>query len=284
MTQGLAIWHYPHRTIADNIRYFAAQGFEAVSAHGAQLVQALLSEQGASIAEALRQGGVQFTVHYTLPKSHAEEHVATYKTGIETLAAWQNTYGLIKILSFDVPAPIRDGIASYVDIALAEVQGCFVAVEDFGLTPEERAQIEHLKENPRFGYLLDIGHMFIRLSGKNTGGKPLFTNRADECPASENPGYSEFMRAMASKEFPVFEMHLHKNDGEKDLHWFLEEGALDIPMIARVVRNMGFDGIMTIESAPGFRFECRGADADEGIMKTFDYWKECCKKKCSSST
>ena len=100
MTQGLAIWHYPHRSIADNIRYFAAQGFEAVSAHGAQLVQALLSEQGASIAEAVRQSGAQLTVHYTLPKSHAAEHVAAYKTGIETLAAWQSTYGFIKILSF----------------------------------------------------------------------------------------------------------------------------------------------------------------------------------------
>lgn len=278
MTQGLAIWHYPHRSIADNIRYFAARGFDAVSAHGAQLVQALLCGQGASIAEAVQQSGAQLTVHYTLPKSHTAEHVAAYKTGIEILAAWQSTYGFIKILSFDVPSPIRDGITPYVDIALSEVQGCLVAVEDFGLTPEERAQIEHLKGNPRFGYLLDIGHMFIRLSGKNTGGKPLFTNRTDECPASENPGYSEFMRAMASKEFPVFEMHLHNNDGEKDLHWFLEEGALDIPMIARVVRDMGFDGIMTIESAPGFRFECHGKDADEGILKTFDYWKACCQK------
>lgn len=278
MTQGLAIWHYPHRSIADNIRYFAARGFDAVSAHGAQLVQALLSEQGASIAEAVQQSGAQLTVHYALPKSHTAEHVAAYQTGIEALAAWQSTHGLIKILSFDVPSPIRDGITPYVDIALSEVQGCLVAVEDFGLTPEERAQIEHLKGNSRFGYLLDIGHMFIRLSGKNTGGKPLFTNRTDECPASENPGYSEFMRAMASKEFPVLEMHLHNNDGEKDLHWFLEEGALDIPMIARVVRDMGFDGIMTIESAPGFRFECRGKDADEGILKTFDYWKACCQK------
>ncbi len=279
MKQGLAIWHYPHRSIADNIRYFAAQGFAAVSVHGAQLVQALLCGQGASIAEAVEAGGAELTVHYALPKNHAEENVTVYKTGIETLAAWQNTYGLIKILSFDVPGPIRDGIAPYLDIALSEVEGCLVAVEDFGLTRDERAQIEYLKGNPRFGYLLDIGHMFIRLRGQNTSGKPLFTNHPDECPACENPGYSEFMRAMASKEFPVFEMHLHNNDGVQDVHWFLENGALDIPMIARVVKDMDFCGIMTIESAPGFKFECRGKDADEGIMKTFAYWKECCKKE-----
>ncbi len=279
MTQGLAIWHYPHRSIADNIRYFAAQGFAAVSAHGAQLVQALRSGQGASIAEAVESSGVALTVHYALPKSHAAENVSIYAAGIETLAAWQNTYGLIKILSFDVPTPIRDSIASYLDIAISDVAECLIAVEDFGLTPDERAQIEYLKGNPRFGYLLDIGHMFIRLRGQNTSGKPLFTNHPDECPACEAPDYSEFMRAMASKEFPVFEMHLHNNDGENDVHWFLEEGALDIPMIARVIQDIAYGGIMTIESAPGFKFECRGRDADEGIMKTFAYWKECCQKK-----
>lgn len=275
MTQCLAIWHYPHRSISDNIRFFANQGFPAVSVHGAQLVQALLCGQGVSIAEAVQTSGALLTVHYTLPRNHEPESVEIYNSGIQVLAEWQKAYGLIKILSFDVPGPIRDSISSYLDTALSAIDGCLVAVEDFGLTPEERAQIEYLKVTPRFGYLIDIGHMFIRLRGQNSSGKPLFTNRPDECPPCENPGYDEFIRALASKEFPIFEMHLHNNDGEHDLHWFLEDGPLDIPMIARVVRDMDFNGIMTIESAPGFKFECRGKDADEGIMKTFDYWKKC---------
>lgn len=279
MKNCLAIWHYPHRTIEENIRYFAGQGYDAVSVHGAQLVQALTQGRDESLAQAVQDSRVVLTVHYALPKSHDARHVQEYRQGIDVLEAWQRAHGLIHILSFDVPTPIRDQIGPYLDYAMERVSDCLLAVEDFGLTSDERAQIEYLKGNPRFGYLMDIGHMFLRIGGRNKSGKPLFTNSPDECPARENPGYDDFMKALRSKEFPIFEMHLHNNDGESDLHWFLENGPLDIPMIARVVRDFGFDGIMTIESAPGFKFECRGDAADLGIMKTFAYWKECCEGK-----
>ncbi|MBQ9781103.1 MAG: sugar phosphate isomerase/epimerase [Clostridia bacterium] len=279
MKNCLAIWHYPHRTIEENIRFFAEKGFDAVSVHGAQFVDALVRGEGDLLAKAVRERNVRLTVHYALPRSHETERILAFRRGIDALAAWQRTNDLIKILSFDVPAPIRDRIAPYLNYVLDHVEGCLVAVEDFGLTPDERYQIEYLKGNRRFGYLIDLGHMFLRIMGRNKSGKPLFTNRFDECPVCENPGYNEFMRALASKEFPIFEMHLHNNDGENDIHLFLEDGPLDIPMIARVVRDIDFRGIMTIESAPGYKFECRGSDADEGILKTFAYWKECCQKK-----
>ena len=51
---------------------------------------------------------------------------------------------------------------------------------------------------------------------------------------------------------------------------------MDIPAVAKALLARGFDGVLTVESAPGFRFECRGKDADEGIRKTLDYWKTCC--------
>ncbi len=279
MKNCLAIWHYPHRTIEENIRFFAGKGFSAVSVHGVQFVDALNRGEGPALASAIRESGVTLTVHYRMPRSHEADQVCQYRQGLDTLAAWQKAYGMIKILSFDVPTPIRDNIAPYINDALAQVPGCSVAVEDFGLTPDERGQIEYLKGNRRFGYLVDLGHMFLRIKGKNQSGKPLFTNRFDECPVCEKPGYHEFMRALASKEFPIFEMHLHNNDGENDIHLFLEDGPLDIPMIARVVRDIDFHGIMTIESAPGYKFNCSGDEADEGIMKTFAYWKECCRKK-----
>ena len=279
MKNGLAIWHYPHRTMEENIRFFADQGFSSLSVHGAQFVQALAEGRGEALAHAVRETGVLLTVHYEMPRSHEVERILPFRQGIDAIAAWQDAHSLIKILSFDVPAPIRDRVAPYIDYVLTHVSGCSVALEDYGLTPEERGQIEYLKGNRRFGYLVDIGHMLIRLIGKNTGGKPLFTNRHDECPPSENPGYHEFMRAMASKEFPIFEMHLHSNDGVNDVHWFLENGALDVDMMTRVMRHIDFHGVMTIESAPGYRFECRGQDADDGILRTFAYWKQACLKE-----
>jgi len=279
MLQGLAIWHYPHRTMVDNIRYFAALGLDSVSVHGAQFVNAIADPSASdAIALAVRETGVVFTVHYRLPRGHDPEAVAVFEAGIHAIATWQKAHGSISVLSFDVPHPIRGGagIGGYLDFVLETVPDCKVAVEDFGLNTAEREQIAHLKGDDRFGYLVDIGHLFIRLRGQNQSGKPLFTHTPDEHPVCEAPDSAVFKAAFESKDFPVFEMHLHNNDGVSDLHWFLEQGELDIPAVARALKEMGFEGVLTVESAPGFRFECRGRDADEGIERTLKYWKTCC--------
>ena len=279
MLQGLAIWHYPHRTMVDNIRYFASLGLDSVSVHGAQFVNAIADPTVSdAIALAVRETEVVFTVHYCLPRKHDPEAVAIFEAGISAMAAWQKAHGSISVLSFDVPQPIRGGvgIGSYVDFVLETVPDCKVAVEDFGLNADEREQIAHLKGNDRFGYLVDIGHLFIRLRGRNQSGKTLFTHAPDEHPVCEAPDSAVFKAAFESKEHPIFEMHLHNNDGVDDLHWFLEQGSMDVSAVAKALQEMGFEGVLTVESAPGFRFECRGKDADEGIGRTLEYWKKCC--------
>ena len=44
-------------------------------------------------------------------------------------------------------------------------------------------------------------------------------------------------------------------------------------MISRALDEIGYDGVLTIESAPGFQFPCYGEEADTRILKTWDYWK-----------
>lgn len=279
MIQGLAIWHYPHRTMAENIRFFATRGFESVSLHGAQFVAAIADPVAAEdIATAVRETGVLLTLHYCLPRSHEADAVAVFSAGIKAIEAWQKRYGHIRILSFDVPQPVRGGkgIREYLEMALDTVPSCRVAVEDFGLNEVERAQIKSLRGNERFGYLVDIGHLFIRLRGQNTSGKTLFTHTPDEHERVEDPDAAVFQKVLMSKDYPIFEMHLHNNDGVDDLHWFLEQGSMDVPAVAEALRACGFDGVLTVESAPGYKFECRGREADEGILKTFAYWKNCC--------
>ena len=279
MLQGLAIWHYPHRTMVDNIRYFAALGLDSVSVHGAQFVNAIADPAvWDAIGLAVRETGVVFTVHYCLPRKHDPEAVAVFEVGISAIAAWQRAHGSIAVLSFDMPQTIRGGvgIGGYLDFVLETVPDCRVAVEDFGLNAAEREQIAHLKGKDRFGYLVDIGHLFLRMRGENTSGKTLFSHAPDECPVSKTPDSAAFAAALAGKDCPVFEMHLHNNDGVEDVHWFLEQGEMDIPAVAKALREMGFNGVLTVESAPGFRFECRGKDADEGILRTVAYWKGLC--------
>ncbi len=273
MKKGLAIWHYPHRTLNENVAFFASHGFKSVSVLGDHFAAALDDE---SFADIIRKTGVVLTVHGKLPASHDNDVVKAFEETIIKMGKWQEIYGLVSILSFDVPQDIRDNITPYVDFVLANVPGCRIAIEDFGLTDAERKQIEHLKSDDRFGYLIDIGHMYIRLRGKNERNVTLFQNSPDECHITENPCLDDFKKAFSSKEFPIFEIHLHNNDGANDLHYFYEDGTLDMKMIAQLLKDIKFGGVLTNESAPGFRFKCCGSDADEGILRTDAFWKECC--------
>lgn len=273
MINGLAIWHYPHRNDLQNAGFFADNGFGAVSMHGKAMTKVCMDEErSVAFADLIREKNLVLTAHGKLPSTHGEEDVAEFRRSIDAMAKWQAKYGLLAILSFDVPQEIRDNILPYLEYVLAYGQFGKIAVEDFGLTKAERAQIEPLKENGRFGYLLDIGHMNIRLRGRGAEQYTLFANSPEECPKTENPGYEEFLQAFRSKEFPIFEIHLHNNDGATDGHGFLEQGTLDMKNIADVLKTIGYEGVVTIESVPRMQ-GCFPPESDARILQTFDYWK-----------
>ena len=274
MTNGLAIWHYPHRTVTENVRFFAECGFESVSLLGHHMHA--LCKDGAmaeELAELVSKYRLVLTVHHTLPRTHAAEAIEDFRAFVSDVAEWQRTYGSLSVLSFDVPEGVRDDAAGYIDLTLSTVPDCKVAVEDFGLTERERRQIEHLKGNRRFGYLLDMGHLFLRLRGENRDGLTLFTNSPEEHPLTAAPKRADFLAALGTKEFPIFEIHLHNNDGKDDLHLFLEDGAMEMAEVAHALRDFGFDGVLTLESAPGYRFPCPALESDLRIQGTFAYWK-----------
>lgn len=274
MKNGLATWHYPHRDILENVVYFAECGFESVSLHGAHMSYVCEHEDlSERLAELIKKYNIILTVHHKMPVDHSAETVSAFKKTIDLFAAWQEKYKALSILSFDVPEKIRDNIRPYVDYVLLKVSASKIALEDFGLNDKEKSQIEHLKGNERFGYLVDVGHMYIRICGKVKEGLTLFCNSPDECAVNEKPTFEDFLKAFKSKNFPVFEVHLHNNDGKEDLHYFLENGTLDLKIIADVLKNILFEGVVTIESAPGYKFKCEKSDADQGINKTYTYWK-----------
>lgn len=271
MKNGLQICHYPHRSIIENISYFTSHGFESVCLYG-QFFSSLLEDT--SFVDTLKKTGAILTVHAKLPLTHKDADVADFKDFILKAGNWQKKHKLLSVLSFDVADEIRDNIAPYIDFVLENISECKIAVEDFGLTADERGQIEHLKGNGRFGYLIDIGHMYIRLIGKSDHPATLFHNFADECPKSENPDLDDFKKAFTSKEFPIYEIHLHNNDGISDLHRFYHDGYIDMKIIAQLFKEINFDGIVTCESAPGYLFDCFGKDADDGVLEAYTYWKK----------
>lgn len=272
-TNGLAMWHYPHRTVTENISFFAGQDIDVLGLNQSQVVrEALSSDEGVALANALIKENMRVTVHGAMTMSHNKEDVDDFKKRISLVGDWQRKYRLIDIISFDVSDKIRDNVCPYVDYVMENVPDCKVALEDFGLNEKELQQIDHLKNNDRFGYLVDVGHMYMRLAGKSESPHTLFQNSKTEGGKSEVQGYNEFLTAFKSKTFPIYEIHLHNNDGIRDMHYFLEDGTLDMEMIAKVLETLDYNGVVTIESAPGFMFECKGKDADEGIIKTINYW------------
>lgn len=268
MKTGLAAWHYPHRKIHENVTYFLQSGFDYVSLNGPGVLAALNDPEA---REALTRAVAEqpITLHFPMPNSHKEEDVAVFRKGIDTVAAWQAETGAIDILSFDVYGGVRGNASPYVRYAMERV-GTRTAVEDYGLNDAELRDLASLEGEEKFGYLLDIGHMFIRFNGKNTSGATLFTQSALEANEATTEG---FVRTLRAKTFPVFEMHLHNNDGEHDTHRFLPDGALDMAAFAEALRTVGYDGYLTIESAPGYQFPCYGAEADAGILRDLALWR-----------
>ena len=277
MINGLAIWHYPHRNDLQNPEFFADHGFGGVSMHGRAMAKVGMNDElGEAFAAVIREKKLVLTAHSKLPLTHSEEEVAIFKRDVDAIAKWQKKYGLLEVLSFDVAQDVRDNVMPYIEYVLGYEQFGKVALEDFGVTEAERAQIEPLKGNPRFGYLLDLGHMNIRIHGVNTEPINLFRNSPSECPKCDNPGYDEFLRAFRSKEFPIFEIHLHNNDGVGDLHQFPDVGTIDMRAIAAILKEIAFDGIVTIESVPrlaGYHYP----ESDQKILETLEYWKDCLK-------
>ena len=84
----------------------------------------------------------------------------------------------------------------------------------------------------------------------------------------------QFREAFDSKEFPVFEIHLHNNDGSKDMHHFLQCGTLDMEIIFSLLKERNFEGVITIEAAPGYEFECTYPESDIRILEDVDYLKK----------
>lgn len=189
MRIGLAAWHYPHRTPTENVRYFIDCGYGSVSLHGEHMYAVARDPKAArELAEALMGRDVVLTVHGKLPVDHTETAVAAYRARIDAYAAWQERYGLIGVLSFDVHDAVRDNVTEYVEYALERVSGARIALEDFGLNERELAQLAPFRGNARFGYLVDVGHLYIRLCGKNSSSVTLLKNTPLEHTPSAAPG------------------------------------------------------------------------------------------------
>ena len=96
MKNGLAIWHYPHRSVLENVRFFAEQGFDSVSILGFHMDQICADQtQSEELARLITEKGLTLTVHHKLPRDHSEENVSRFQASVDRFAAWQRKYNCL---------------------------------------------------------------------------------------------------------------------------------------------------------------------------------------------
>ena len=255
MYKGVNICHFPYRTGTENVYYFAERGYDSISQHGFFFLSDISEpETRIPFTKALQDTGVVFSVHHLLPNKKSNYTPEVFAEHMKTFREWQDETGLLWNLSFDVYPDLRPHASTCIKIALDAFRGTStkISVEDYGLSPEEKADLECLRGEENFGFLVDIGHMNVRLcnTGKEWGHAALnqWGEAAPLLPGDNSP--EAFKNALKAKQFPIFEMHLHNNSGRGDEHRWLEEGNIDMQGLARVLKDLEFDGIVSMETVP----------------------------------
>jgi sugar phosphate isomerase/epimerase len=238
MRYGIAIWNFaePGIPLPDLMADFRDFGFDTISFTFRQLT-GIPSAEARTVVEALRALGLAAAVHanFDLTADDARRLVDLLGPDLLTLtfdaAMSENSRGRF----FDA-ARMVELLMQVGDIL--EPTTTRYGVEDFPLDAAAvdfyRDDLAPLLERPAYGMLVDLGHLNMRITAQ-----PYFRRR----------GLAEYFRALP---LPVLEVHVHDNKGDHDSHAHLGFGTGDFAAMASALQEKGFDGISTIEIAPGF--------------------------------
>ncbi len=143
----------------------------------------------------------------------------------------------------------------------ARKHGFLYGVEDF---PEDawalrmyRNDLSPLLESPRYGVLIDVGHLNLSIR----------KYKYIEVPVEQY---------FADLPVPLIEVHLSDNDGEDDQHKPLGAGNVDFAAAARGLKRIGFNGITTIEIEQKRRTSA--AQARRQVTESLNYWRQMLEK------
>ncbi|MDH7569829.1 MAG: TIM barrel protein, partial [Armatimonadota bacterium] len=222
MRFGIAVWNYktPDVGLPALIQSFADDGFDAASL----LMQAMVQTDDGELREIRRvaaERALALTLHGNFERTPAECERVLRLLG-NTVAA----------ITFDAAVLWEDEKRRFHTAQmlplLQEVQrvteGSSVAfaVEDFPLNDSvlnaHREELTPLLQSPRFGILIDVGHMNLRRH-QEAG----FTHLS----------VAEYLQQVP---LPIVEVHLHDNLGDRDSHGHFGFGNVDFAQVAAGLR------------------------------------------------
>ncbi|HET6455453.1 MAG TPA: TIM barrel protein, partial [Armatimonadota bacterium] len=263
---GIAVWNFEGTELSPKLRIFAEMGYTAASING-RLLDSLSVEDEAEADTILDECDLLLTVHGGLRDS---EGVAAIRRA-ERIIRWHQRTGRIVCSSYDVPrVTIAEGVRR---VAPEPILGIFeevvsafagtgirVLLEDCPTDPEHISRLEGWSgKYPHLGILVDLGHMNLRL------------REPSHDPQALKPGAVEaYLKGIP---WEIVELHVHSNDGSRDQHAPPYAPNADLRTAARVLREIGFKGISTIELVPCW---CRMPTEEiiPACRKSLEYWSD----------
>ncbi|MCD6360843.1 MAG: sugar phosphate isomerase/epimerase [Armatimonadetes bacterium] len=258
MRYATAIWNYAaaDTPLAGTVNEFADFGYDTISFTTAHLVR-LPERELRDAADVVAERDLAVTMHGNFEVTTRQVAQCIEPFGDRVLvvscdaARRFEPRGLLYDTERMVPFMLEV-------LAVTEGTGARVAIEDFPLDESAvdayREDLAPLLADPRYGILLDFGHMHIRLNQERY--------YAD----------MDVREYIARAPLPVVEVHLHDNDGERDQHGHFGMGTVDFGEIAAGLRAIGFDGVSTLEIAPGIH----GADREQSkprSRESLEQWR-----------
>ncbi len=272
MKIGFSACNFPHRNLIENIAFAKDHGFDFVEAYAPHVDQALAEDGGAALTAALKEYGMEMTVHHALPPLDNPEKQEAFRRSVTAIHEWVRRDHPIADLSFDTWVDRLPSLPTVLWVLeLFSDTDLPILTEDYPLNDREAKLWEAACRYPNFGLLSDLGHTNVRLGGKEKNMWCLNENEGAPLPPGDN-SVEAFRNAYRRKPRRVHQLHLHNNWGEKDDHRSFMDGSADFEAIARMLVEEGFDGYADLELSPTIH-GVLGEDADRMLLEDFALWK-----------
>ena len=262
-TIGIATWNFDGDQLSTKLRMFAEMGYTAASINN-RLLDSLSDDEESEISSVVAEYDLVLTFHGGLDE-------ATALVRAERIVRWHQRTARIVCSSYDTPrVSIAEGIRRADPQPVLRIMeellsifagtGIRVLLEDCPTDPEHMRHFEGWTDRFRhLGVLVDLGHMNLRLREPRHDPQPL------------EPGAVEaYLKGIP---WEIVELHVHSNDGSRDQHAPPYAPNADLPTAARVLREIGFDGVSTIELVPAW---CGMPPAEivPACRQSLEYWRD----------
>ncbi len=273
MKIGFSTCNYPYRPLPDSLLFAKEHGFDFVEVMGSDLDRQIAADGGARLAASLRKHGLEMTVHHALPDPDDEEKVAVFRDSVRSIRAFQERERVVSVLSLDTWVNREKSLDNILLVLeLFKDSGVPVLTEDFPLNGRQAEMWREALRYPNYGLLSDLGHTNVRLTGRDENMWCLNEDEGAPLPRGDNSPEA-FRNALTKKPLPVMQIHVHNNHGVVDDHRDLTDGTADFAAIARVLKDIGFDGYVDLEVSPTIHGH-NAVQSDQMLLNDLRLWKD----------